>query len=97
MVDANDYKSIIEHIDERTVREAFVGIWRSRDDFGGHMLRDMGAELRLQPIADWLRPYVRLDGARYAAELEADGHFVIADVAQGVCVFDGPIIRAHQQ
>ncbi len=57
------------------------------------MLRDGSAAARLEALPLWLKPYVRLDGAALVGDLERDGLYVLADVAQGVCVFDGPTVH----
>ena len=94
LVEAADYHEVLQKVDEQQIEEAFIGIWPSRDDFGAHLLSDSSAEMRLQALPIWLRPYVRLDGAALVADLERDGMYVLADVRQGVCVFDGAIVHS---
>ncbi len=97
LVDAADYRGVLQHVDEARIKDAFIGIWPSRDDFGQHLLRDGSAAARLEALPLWLKPYVRLDGAALVGDLERDGLYVLADVAQGVCVFDGPTVHNAQK
>ena len=93
LVGADDYRRLLEHVSEERLSAAFIGIWPSHNDFGRDLLNDAGAAQRLQLLPDWLQSFVHLDGEKFAAEMEADGHYVIADIKRGVCVFDGPIVR----
>ncbi len=36
LVDAADYRGVLQHVDEARIKDAFIGIWPSRDDFGQH-------------------------------------------------------------
>ncbi len=97
LVDAADYREVLRHVDERYIKDAFIGIWPSRDDFGCHLLHDGRAEDRLAQLPGWLQPYVRLDGAALVADLERNGLYVTADISRGVCVFDGPVMHNMQK
>jgi hypothetical protein len=97
LVDAADYRGVLQHVDEAHIKDAFIGIWPSRDDFGRHLLDDGDATARLETLPLWLKPYVRLDGAALVADLERDGLYVLADITQGVCVFDGPTVHNAQK
>jgi hypothetical protein len=93
LVEAGDYPEVLRKVDERSIAEAFIGLWPSRDAFGLHLLSDGSAEARLDALPLWLRPYVRFDGAAFAGDLEREGIYVLADVSRGVCVFDGPTVH----
>lgn len=93
LVEAADYCEVLRKVDECSIQEAFIGLWPSRDAFGLHLLSDGSAEARLDTLPLWLRPYIRLDGAALAGDLEREGLYVLADVSRGVCVFDGPTVH----
>ncbi len=93
LVEAADYCEVLRKVDERSIQEAFIGLWPSREAFGLYLLSDGSAEARLQTLPLWLQPYVRLDGAALVGDLEREGLYVLADVRRGVCVFDGPTVH----
>lgn len=97
LVDAMDYLKVTAQVDEAQIREAYIGLWPSREAFGQHLLEDTSAEEKLQGLPNWLRPYVRLDGAALVADLEREGVYTVAEISRGVCVFDGPIAHEWQQ
>ena len=97
LVDARDYWRVLDQVDEGQIGEAFIGLWPSREDFGQQLLAENNAADRLADVPAWLRPYVRLDGTALVADMERAGIYVLAEVARGVCVFDGPIARGWQQ
>ena len=98
LVDAVDYLKVTAQVDEREIREAFIGLWPSREDFGQSLLNDNDAATkRLSALPQWLRPYVRLDGAAFVRDLEREGVYRVAEISRGVCVFDGPAIRSWQE
>ncbi len=70
-----------------------VGVLALQGDFAAHaaMLSELGADRRLQRLPDWLRAYVRLDGAAVVADFEQAGHYHIVDAPDngGTYVFDG--------
>jgi len=68
-----------------------------KSPFGLHLLEDTRADRVLQAVPNWLRPYVRLDGAAYLNDLERVGVYSVADIDRGICVFDGPIAKSWQQ
>jgi hypothetical protein len=74
----------------RRFREAYFGHYSDRAAFGQE-LAGLGADGRLQRLPDWLRAYVRLDGAAVVADFEAAGHFYVYDAPEGggTYVFDG--------
>ncbi len=97
LVDAADYLKLAAQVDETKIREAFIGVWPSREDFGRQLLEENNAEKRLQSLPLWLRQYVRLDGEAIVKDLERDGVYALAEISRGVCVFDGPIIHKLQE
>jgi hypothetical protein len=97
IVDAADYQRVIAQIDEDRLKDAFIGVWADREAFGQHLLHDGGAEERCSALPTWLRPYVRLDAEAFVRDMEAAGHYVIASMRRGVCVFDGPAIHAARE
>ncbi len=72
-------------------RSAYVGHYPSRDAFGEELLSSLGADRRLYQLPDWLRAYVRFDGAAVVADFERAGHFFVYDAPDdgGTYVFDG--------
>ena len=84
---------MIAQIDEVRLQDAFIGVWPDRESFGQHLLADGPAAERLAELPMWLRPYVRVDGEAVVRDMEAAGHYVLASMRRGVCVFDGPIIH----
>jgi hypothetical protein len=51
------------------------------------------AQARLAVLPTWLRPHVRLDATSLVAEMETAGHYVVADIRRGICVFDGHVVH----
>jgi hypothetical protein len=96
LVPAEDYKQIVERLDEATISQAFIGRYESREAFGLHLLDDTSAKRRLAELPPWLRPYVRLDGEALVTDLESTGVYVIAPVESGICVFDAPAVRTKE-
>jgi hypothetical protein len=70
---------------------AYLGHYADRQAFGEELLAGLGADGRLQKLPDWLRAYVRLDGAAVVADVEQVGHFYVYDApdGRGTYVFDG--------
>lgn len=97
LVEAADYHEVLKKVDEQRIREAFIGLWPDREAFGCHLLGDSSADDRLQLLPLWLRPYVRLDGTALVNDLEREGLYVLADVRQGVCVFDGAVVQSPRK
>ena len=96
LVPAEDYRLLASELDERSLHIGFLGRWASRAAFGLSLLEDSTAAQRLAELPGWLRPYVCLDGDRFAAELEEAGIYVIRPVTTGVCVFDAAVVRKKQ-
>ncbi len=72
-------------------REAYLGHYPDRQAFGEQLLSELGADRRLQRLPDWLRAYVRYDGAAVVADFEQAGHYYVFDAPNngGTYVFDG--------
>ena len=97
LVPAEDYKEIVNRLDETTLRHAYLGRWASREAFGLHLLGDTSAERRLAELPGWLRGFVRLDGDAFAADLEHEGVYVYIPVDEGLHVFDAAAVRPRQE
>jgi hypothetical protein len=93
LVPADDYARIVEVLDETSLRDAYVGRWPSRNDFGLHLLEETDAPEKLAQLPRWLRNCVKLDGEALVSELEAEGVYVVTPVESGVVVFDGGVVR----
>lgn len=96
LVPAEDYKSIVNRLDETTLRDAYIGRWASREAFGLHLLADTSAEQLLAELPGWLKGFVRLDGDAFAADLEHEGVYVYVPVEDGLHVFDAAAVRPRQ-
>ena len=72
-------------------RDAYIGRYPDRETFGQELLSSMGAEGRLNKLPQWLRSYVRLDGAAIVADFERAGHYYVYEAPEdgGAYVFDG--------
>lgn len=69
---------------------AYQGKWDEFGDYAKQFLRDLGAELELSELPNWLRPFVHIDIAAWVADLESRGHLVVVPDTDsgGVHVFD---------
>jgi|SRR4051794_4385231 antirestriction protein len=77
--------------DETEFRRSYLGHYTSRDAFGQQLLGQLGATARLQRLPDWLRAYLRFDGAAVLRDFEQAGHFWVYDAPHdngGCFVFD---------
>ncbi len=77
--------------DVERFHQAYLGHYPDRQAFGEQLLSELGADRRLQRLPDWLRAYVRLDGAAVVADFEQAGHYHVVDAPDngGTYVFDG--------
>jgi antirestriction protein len=71
--------------------EAYRGTWSSLEDYADNLLDDVGATQHLEQIPDWLQPYVSLDVAAFARDLELSGDITSVEGQEGVYVFDGTL------
>lgn len=70
----------------------YRGRWGSADAYADDLLDDLGATEVLEQVLTWLRPYVRLDTAGFARDLQLGGDIhVVDDGDGGVWVFDGHV------
>jgi antirestriction protein len=78
---------------ERLARfeESYRGTWGSLEDYADNLLDDVGATQQLEQIPDWLQPYVSLDVAAFARDLELSGDITSVESREGVYVFDGTL------
>jgi len=68
----------------------YVGQWESLEAYAEDVLDDMGATAELVHIPEWLQPYVALDVAGFARDLEMSGDVLTASANDGgVFVFQG--------
>ncbi len=77
--------------DVERFQAAYLGHYADRQAFGEELLARLGADSRLQKLPDWLRAYVRFDGAAVVADFEQAGHYYVYDAPDngGTYVFDG--------
>jgi len=71
---------------EAAVRDSFVGHWPSVEAFAEHAFDDMGAPTFVQNAPAHLRPFILLDTARLAEQLETE--LTILSGTDGVYVFN---------
>lgn len=76
--------------DEHHFRHSYLGHYADRAAFGEELLARLGADARLARLPDWLRAYLRFDGAAVLRDFEAAGHFWVYDAPDGggAYVFD---------
>lgn len=70
---------------------AFRGTWESVEAYAEDLLEDLGATIALEHIPEWLQPYVRLDVAAYARDLELGGDISTVRDETDVHIFDATI------
>ena len=70
--------------------DAYLGDWTSVEDYAENLLDDTGILTELDnAIPDTLRPYVDIDIAGFARDLELSGDITSVDHPGGVWIFDG--------
>lgn len=79
--------------DEETLNkfeDAYLGQWHSAEDYAEHLLDEFGISETLDThITDGLRPYVKIDAAGFARDLELSGELATMPAEDGdVYVFD---------
>ncbi len=76
--------------DEARFRESYLGHYADRAAFGTELLARLGADWRLARLPEWLRAYVRFDGAAVVRDFETAGHFYVFEApdGSGAYVFD---------
>ncbi len=71
--------------------EAYRGHWDSLTDYAESLLDDLGATEVLEQVPEWLQPYVELDSAGFARDLELGGDIRAVEGDGGVWIFDGRV------
>ncbi len=71
--------------------ETFRGQWPSTEAYAEELLDDLGATAALDGLPEWLQPYVRVDSAGFARDLELGGGIWTAEGPEGVFVFDATL------
>ncbi len=71
--------------------ETFRGQWPSTEAYAEELLDDLGATAALDDLPEWLQPYVRLDSAGFARDLELGGSIWTTECPEGVFVFDATL------
>jgi antirestriction protein len=70
--------------------DAYLGEWDSVEAYAEELLEDLGYLDQLdQNVPEILAPYVRVDIAAFAHDLELGGDITAIDHARGVWLFDG--------
>jgi antirestriction protein len=70
--------------------EAYLGQWASVEDYADELLSDLGyVEAVEHAVPESLQPYVTLDVAGFARDLELSGDITSVQHAEGVWIFDG--------
>ncbi len=66
----------------------YRGQWETLEAYAEDLLDDLGASELLEQVPDWLQPYVSLDTAGFARDLELGGDIWTAEGDGGVWVFE---------
>jgi antirestriction protein len=70
--------------------EAYLGQWASVEDYADELLSDLGyVDAVEHAVPESLQPYVTLDVAGFARDLELSGDITSVQHAEGVWIFDG--------
>jgi antirestriction protein len=70
--------------------DQYWGSWDSREHYAEEMASELGFTAFLEQVPAPLQPYVHVDYAGFARDLEASGHIHVADLSTGqVAVFEG--------
>jgi len=81
-----------EHDEDALVQfeEAYLGQWSSVEDYADELLSDLGyIDAVERAVPDSLQPYISLDTAGFARDLELSGDITSVEHADGVWIFDG--------
>lgn len=71
--------------------EAYRGEWPSLEDYAEEVLDDLGATHLTEPLPEWLQPYVTINVAGFAHDLELAGDVHASPAEHGVYIFDGTL------
>jgi antirestriction protein len=66
----------------------YRGSWQSVQDYAADLLDELGVDQYLADVPDWLRPYVTVDIAGFARDLELGGDIYAAEDDLQVHIFD---------
>lgn len=84
------YRGGFEPEEQRRFEDAFLGAWRSTEDFAEHLLDDLGVsdelERLLAGLPETYRSYVRFDVEAFAHDLEIE--LYVVGTPDGVEIFD---------
>ena len=70
--------------------DAYMGAWSSVEKYAEELLDDLGYLRAVdEAVPDMLQPYVRVDIAAFAHNLELSGDLTVAEHALGVWLFEG--------
>ncbi len=69
----------------------YRGRWPSVEAFAEDLLDDSGAGEVIDALPDWLRPYVVLDYAAVARDMQLSGDIAVAEDREGVYVYDANV------
>lgn len=70
--------------------DAYLGQWESLEDYAEQLLDDVGANSFIKDVPESLQPYVSIDVAGFARDLELAGDVWTANGENGVYLFEGP-------
>ena len=63
--------------------DCYQGAWESTDAYAENFLDQLGAEQTINETPNWLQPYLNLDVAGFARDLEINGDIITADTPDG--------------
>ncbi len=75
-------------LDAEAFEEAYRGHWPSATAYAEELLDETGATEALEAVPEWLQPYVSLNVAGFARDLELGGDIRTVEGDGGVWVFD---------
>ena len=86
----------VAHVGERNdssieqFQDRYQGEWATTQAYAEYMLDELGAERIISEAPDWLQPYLKLDVAGFARDLELGGDITTAETPDGkVWVWSG--------
>lgn len=72
--------------------EAYRGDYESTEDYAQELIDDLGYERIIDDaVPEFLRPYVSIDVAAFARDLDLSGDIYVCDHDQGVYIFEGNV------
>lgn len=80
----------VDHVGERNTEsieqfeDRYQGKWESVEAYAGHLLDELDAESVISDAPEWLQPYLKLDIAGFARDLEIGGDIITAETPEGV-------------